>query len=122
MKLRDAEQLATELDGLLREIKSDGLTAEHVGKLRTWKHGVDFILLEVSEAGWNSGRSDSATAMGQVHSSLQSMKLACDHREQAARATSSAEREFHFSIHANQLKLMRENLRYAHEWIERESY
>lgn len=122
LKLRDAEQLAKELEELLREFNRGNVSVELVGKAKTWRHGVDFILSEVAESGWKVGRDDSATAMGQVYSALQSMAFAWDSFQKFAAATSPVERESRASAHANHLKLMRENLRYAHEWLEKGRY
>lgn len=113
MKYRDAKDLQGELETLMQRIGNNTITPELVGDARKFRHGVDFISSEIIDAGFRPDLDTADTAMSDIHGALQSMKFAWDNFEQMAKARSSEEAATHASIHANEMKAMRNKLSYA---------
>jgi len=117
--LKDATELAEELNSLLEMANSGGLTVEGIGKAEIWKGSVRAVLRQMKEDGFDIGPLNSATATGRVHAALESMQFAWESFGKFAEAGTERDRRTYSMMHATQLKFVRENLSDAAKWMDR---
>lgn len=119
-KLREAEELKVELESLLQAANQGRLSVENIGQISSWENKIAIALREIDESGFESGAEYSSMAC--IKSAITQMQSAWDNFEKFIQATSSSDQQTFASIHSTQLKLMRDNLDYAHQWMEKGKY